>query len=109
MKKNLYKYFWESLWSKFFTTIFLIELIISTFLVNFNKIDVKSVYILVVISKILFLLILFISFFYFTFKWCKNRNGFLSWIEVLIIIIYSLELVLIFDMFELINMSLFKH
>ncbi len=47
-----------------------------------------------------------IIFFFFTLKWCWKRNGFLSWEEVVKIILYSLIIfITIMDIYEIVNIQ----
>ena len=47
-----------------------------------------------------------IIFFFFTLKWCWKRYGFLSWEEVVKIILYSLIIfITILDIYEIVNIQ----
>ena len=47
-----------------------------------------------------------IIFFFFTLKWCWKRYGFLSWGEVVKIILYSLIIfITILDIYEIVNIQ----
>jgi hypothetical protein len=54
-----------------------------------------------------YILFLFpITFFFFTIKWCWKRYGFLSWEEVVKIILYSLIIFITFlDIYEIVNIQ----